>query len=160
MSGAGSETPKTWVIRGRKLTPVDVAMARRLVEEYFHDGRCRIASELAQRWQWRSGNGRLKDRAALAILVGLEARGCLKLPPPLMVHGPVRRHGALAGAVEGATPQTGRVSEYRPFHWQRVDSVEQRRQWRGVLSQYHYLGAPGLVGAHLTYLVSLASHRR
>lgn len=153
MSGAGSETPKPWVIRGRELTPVDVAVARRLVEEFFHDGRCRIASELAQRWQWRSGNGRLKIRAALAILAGLEARGCLRLPPPLIVHGPVRSNGALAGASEGATPQTGRVSQYRPFHWQRVDSAEQRQQWRGVLTQYHYLGAPGLVGAHLTYLV-------
>ena len=128
-------------------------MARQLVEEFFHDGRCRIASELAQHWQWRSGNGGLKVRAALAILVGLEARGWLRLPPPLIIHGPVRHHGGLAGASEGAAQQTGRVSQYRPFHWQRVDSVEQRRQWRGVLTQHHYLGAPGLVGAHLKYLV-------
>jgi hypothetical protein len=34
-----------------------------------------------------------------------------------------------------------------------VDSAPQRRQWRGVLARYHYLGAPGLVGAHLEYLV-------
>ena len=154
MRGAGSETLKTWVIRGRKLTPGDIAMVRRLVEEFFHDGRCRIASELAQHWQWRSGNGRLKLRASLAILVGLEARGCLRLPRPLIVHGLVRSNGSLAGAGEGMAEQTGQVSQYRPFHWQRVDSVEERRQWRGVLSQYHYLGAPGLVGAHLKYLVS------
>ena len=128
-------------------------MARRLVEEFFHDGRWRIASELAQHWQWRSGNGRFKLRSTLAILVGLEARGCLSLPPPLIVRGPVRNNGDPAGAGEGRAEQSGRVSQYRPFHWQLVNSVEQRRQWRGVLTQYHYLGAPGLVGAHLKYLV-------
>ena len=153
MNGAGSETPKTWVIRGREITPSDIAMARRLVEEFFHHGRCRIASELAQRWQWRSGNGRLKLRTTLAILMGLEARGCLRLPPPLIVHGPVRRNGPWVPPGEATAPKAGRLHEYRPFHWQLVDSVEQRRQWRGVLAQYHYLGAPGWVGAHLQYLV-------
>ena len=153
VSGAGSETPKTWIIRGRELTPSDVAMARRLVEEFSHDGRCRIASELAQHWQWRSDNGRLKLRATLAILVGLEAHGFLSLPPPLIVHGPHRSNSELPQAVEGNVAKTGRPRDYRPFHWQLVDSVEQRRQWRGVLAQHHDLGAPGLVGAHLKYLV-------
>lgn len=153
MNGAGSETLQTWVIRGRELTPCDIAVARQLVEEFFHQGRCRIASELARHWQWRSGNGRLKSRASLGILVGLEARGCLSLPPPLIVHGPVGSAAGLAPAGEDTAQKTGRLSDYRPFHWQLVDTVEQRRQWRGVLSRHHYLGAPGLVGAHLKYLV-------
>lgn len=153
MNGAGSETPKTWVIRGRELTPCDIAMARQLVEEFFHQGRCRIAFELARHWQWRSGNGRLKVRASLGILVGLEGRGCLSLPPPLIVPGAVGRAAGLAPADEAADPKTGRLSDYRPFHWQLAESVEQRRQWRGVLARHHYLGAPGLVGAQLKYLV-------
>lgn len=152
MSGAGFERRKPWIIRGRELTPSDIETARRLVEEFFHEGRCRIASELAQHWQWRSGSGRLKVRAALAILVGLEARECLSLPAPLIVHGPVGSNGK-AQAHQVKATQSGRLSDYRPFHWQLADSVEQRRQWRGVLAQHHYLGAPGLVGAHLKYLI-------
>ena len=128
-------------------------MARRLVGEFSGEGRCRIASELAQYWQWRSDSGRLKNRAALAILVALERRGCLSLPPPLIVHGPVRRHDGQAPPVDTREPEAGVLSEYRPFCWQLVDSAEQRRQWREVLAQHHYLGAPGLVGAHLKYLV-------
>jgi SRSO17 transposase len=153
VNGAGSERPETWVIRGRELTPRDIAVARQLVEEYFHQGRCRIASELARHWQWRSGNGRLKVRASLAILVGLEARGCLSLPSPLIVRGAVGSVAGLAPAGESLAQKTGRLSGYRPFQWQLVESVEQRRQWRGVLARHHYLGAPGLVGAHLKYLV-------
>jgi len=141
------------VIRGRELTPCDIVMARQLVEEFFFQGRCRIASELARHWQWRSRNGRLKVRASLGILVGLEVRGCLSLPPPLIVHGTVGSAAGLGPADEGTAQKTGRLSDYRPFRWQLVDSVEQRRQWRGVLARHHYLGAPGLVGAHLRYLV-------
>ncbi len=128
-------------------------MARQLVEEFCGEGRCRIASELAQHWQWRSDSGRLKERAALAILVALERRGCLSLPPPLIVHGPVRRHSGQPPRVDAREPKTGALCDYRPFCWQLADSAEQRRQWRELLAQHHYLGAPGLVGAHLQYLV-------
>jgi SRSO17 transposase len=153
VNGAGSETPKTWVIRGRELAPCDLALARQLVREFYHRGRCSIATELAQHWQWCSGNGQLKVRAALAILVGLEARGFLSLPPALIVHGPVRSKSELVSACGDTSPKTGRVSDHRPFHWEVVETVEQRRVWRGVLSRYHYLGAPSLVGAQLKYLV-------
>ena len=108
---------------------------------------------------WRGiGNGEaamvgLKVRASLGILVGLEARGCLSLPPPLIVHGAVGSAAGLAPADEATDQKTGRLNDYRPFHWQLVESVEQRRHWRGVLARHHYLGAPGLVGAHLKYLV-------
>ena len=133
--------------------PCDVTVARRLVGEFFREGRFRIATELAHHWQWRSGSGRLKIRAALAILVGLEERGCLRLPLPLIVHGRVRAQSCQAQAAEAQAESVGLLNQYRPFCWQLVDSAEQRRQWRGVLAQHHYLGAPGLVGAHLKYLV-------
>src|SRR5262245_14397441 len=145
--------PKPWVIRGRKLTAFDLGTARRLVEEFSEEGRCRIAWELAQHWQWRSDNGRLKERATLAILVALERRGCLSLPPPLIVHGPVRHLGEAPPKVQAPEPKTGVLKDYRPFCWQLADSSEQRRQWREVMAQHHYLGAPGLVGAQLRYLI-------
>jgi SRSO17 transposase len=153
VKGAGSESEIAWVIRGRKLTSSDVAAARQLVGEFSGEGRWRIATELAQHWQWRSSNGRLKARAALAILVGLEQRGCLRLPQPLIIHGPVRDAGDAGQALDWGIDQAGALSQYLPLGWQLATSVEQRRQWRGMLARHHYLGAPGLVGAHLQYLV-------
>jgi SRSO17 transposase len=35
-----------------------------------------------------------------------------------------------------------------------VESVEQHRKWNELVDRHHYLGAPGLVGANLKYLVS------
>jgi SRSO17 transposase len=157
VKGAGSEIEKTRVIRGRNFASCDLATARRLVGEYFREGRGRIATELAQHWQWRSRSGRLKVRAALAILVTLERGGHLQLPPPLIVHGPVRDTGDWACATPPGTDLTDGLGQCLPLHWQLADSTEQRRQWRGVLARHHYLGAPGLVGAQLRYLVYGAS---
>lgn len=157
MKGAGSEIEKTRVIRGRNIASCDLVNARRLVGEYFREGRVRIATELAEHWQWRSRNGRLKVRAALAILVTLERGGHLQLPPPLIVHGPVRDTGDWACATPPGTDLTDGLGHYLPLYWQLADSAEQRRQWRGVLARHHYLGAPGLVGAQLRYLVYGAS---
>lgn len=89
----------------------------------------------------------------MAILVALERRGCLSLPPPRIVHGPIRQLGDRPQNVELAEPKAGVLSDYRPFCWQLADSAAQRRQWREILAQHHYLGAPGLVGAHLQYLI-------
>ncbi len=62
-------------------------------------------------------------------------------------------HGGLAPADEVWAPKSGRLSDYGSLHWELVSLVVQRRRWRGLLAQYHYLGARGLVGAHLKYLV-------
>ena len=46
----------------------------------------------------------------------------------------------------------GPLSQYRPLRWELVGTTAQRRQWRQLLGQHHYLGAPPLVGANLMYL--------
>jgi SRSO17 transposase len=62
------------------------------------------------------------------------------------VRGP-KAEGWLCEAIEGP------LNQYRPLRWELVQSVEQRRQWRQLLDAYHYLGAPGMVGANLKYFV-------
>jgi SRSO17 transposase len=47
----------------------------------------------------------------------------------------------------------GSLSRYRPLRWELMRTAEQRRQWRTLLDQYHYLGAPAMVGANLKYFV-------
>lgn len=143
----------SWVIRGRSVASADVTTARRLAESFFREGRARVALELARHWQWRSDSGRWKVRSALAVLVALEKRGCLRLPPPRIVHGPVRRSPGRELERPSGLAWSPELSEYRPLHWQLADSVPARRQWRQVLERHHELGAPGLVGAHLQYLV-------
>lgn len=153
MKGAGSERETTWVIRGRRIASCDIAAAQGVVEEFFGEGRTRIASELAQYWQWRSSSGRLKVRACMAILVVLEKWGYVRLPSPIRARGRARDQSQLGQAPTPGPELSGRLGDYRPFCWQLVSSEEQRQQWRRVMAAYHYLGAPNLVGASLKYFV-------
>lgn len=155
MNGAGSEITPSWVIRGRTLTPQDVQVVQQLVAELTGTGRWALARALCDRWQWRATNGQLKTRSALAVLTELERRGCLCLPAPapssvhlnIAVARPVNAHRPRS------TPVDGPLSQYRPLRWELVETVAQRRVWRDLLEEHHYLGAPELVGANLKYLV-------
>ena len=155
MNGAGSEITPPWVIRGRTLTPQDVQAVQQLVTEQGGAGRWTLARALCDRWQWRARNGRLKTRSALAVLTELERRGCLRLPAPAPAS--VHLHVAVARPRKASGPRgltlEGTLSHYRPLRWELVDTVAQRRAWRDLLEEHHYLGAPELVGANLKYLV-------
>ena len=155
MNGAGSEITRSWVIRGRTITAEDVQDVKQLVAEQRGAGRWALAHALCDRWQWRSPNGQRKARSALAVLAGLERRGCICLPPPSP--SSVHLHDAVAAPAKPVGPavQTldGELSHYRPLRWELVATAAQRRQWRELLTQHHYLGAPELVGANLKYLV-------
>lgn len=155
MNGAGSEITQSWVIRGRTITAEDVQDVQQLVAEQRGAGRWALAHALCDRWQWRSRNGQLKARSALAVLTGLERRGCICLPPP--APSSVHLHDAVAAPANPVGPTVptldGGLSRYRPLRWELVATAAQRRQWRELLHQHHYLGAPALVGANLKYLV-------
>lgn len=140
------------VIRGRRITPTDVKAVQELLLEKSCLGRWSLALELCQRWQWRAANGGWKSRAALAVLVEMGTRGWINLPPSSRLSAGCRVRGQMATgwpceAIEGSSTQ------YRPLRWELVHTVGQRQQWRQLLDQYHYLGAPGMVGANLKYFV-------
>jgi len=129
---------------------------QQLVSEQRGAGRWALARALCQRWQWQAANGRWKSRSALAVLTELERRGWIVLPQPspASVHlkvpaaEPVQFNDPAVRLVDGA------LDAYRPLHWELVSTAAQRRQWRQLLAEHHYLGAPELVGANLKYLVS------
>ena len=122
---------------------------RRLLVEQPQAGRSELARGLCVHWQWRSANGQWKVRSALAVLTELERQGWIGLPAaqPAPAAGP---RPALDLAVRPIVD--GPLSQYRPLRWELVRTAAQRREWRQLLAQHHYLGAPHLVGANLMYL--------
>jgi SRSO17 transposase len=152
LNRAGPEKEAVCVIRGRRITPTDVKAVQELLLEEPDSGRWSLALELCQRWQWRATHGGWKSRAALAVLVEMENRGWIRLPPSTRSSAVPRVRGPLATGWAQA-PIVGSLTEYRPLRWELVQTVGQRQQWRQLLDQYHYLGAPVLVGANLKYFV-------
>jgi SRSO17 transposase len=143
------------VIRGRPITADEVQAVQQWVAEQRSTGRWGLARALCERWQWRARNGEWKIRSALAVLTELARRELIGWPLP----APSYRYfeGSVARSVQGreatASPEARALSEYRPLRWKLVESTAERREWRQLLAQHHYLGAPQSVGASLKYLV-------
>ena len=140
------------VIRGRTITPTDVKAVQELLLEKSCLGRWGLARELCQRWQWRAANGDWKCRAALAVLVEMGRRGWIDLPASTRLRARSRVRGPRAKGWTGEAIE-GLLIQYRPLRWELVHTAQQRQQWRKLLEGYHYLGAPGMVGANLKYFI-------
>lgn len=80
------------IIQGRTVTAADIVMVQNLRKENASWSQYRLSRELAQRWNWRNGNGQLKDIACRSLLRKLAARGLIELPAPRIVSPNRFRH--------------------------------------------------------------------
>jgi len=69
------------VVQGRVVRAVDLAQIRELIAAHPEWSRRRLSEVLAAEWNWRNGVGRLKDMATRSLLVKLDQRGWIHLPP-------------------------------------------------------------------------------
>ena len=60
----------------------DLRELRALIAQHPDWHRTALSRHLCELWNWRNGAGRLKDMAARTLLLKLQARGMIKLPPP------------------------------------------------------------------------------
>ena len=67
-------------IQGRRISGVEIAQIRELLEHNPQWSRWRVSQALAQSWQWYAASGQLKDMAARTLLLKLHERGLIVLP--------------------------------------------------------------------------------
>ncbi len=142
--------------RARELTGEDIQFVRGLIAEHYVSGRSHISRVLCEAWDWVQPNGGLKEYAARDLLLRLEERGLVSLPPRLKPKNnlaarsfaqiPLFNRGVLSGTLREHGEPTLRL--VRPG---------ERYLWQYLLHHYHYLGAPKLVGEHLSYLALIGS---
>jgi hypothetical protein len=146
---------ETLWMQGRAVAPEQVDWIRGLIGAYPEWGRTQLSIHIAEQWNWRNAAGRLKDMAARTLLLKLERRQLLRLPPRQQCRG--GSHRALA-------PRTDQLdgweellieeplSQLIPLRVKVVEDLSERRRLTGLLSQYHYLGYGRSVGENLQYL--------
>ena len=143
------------VLRGRRIEQNDLDLIRSLLGQQGHRGRTFVSRELCRRWNWTQWNGALKDAACRAILLQLQDRGLVKLPP------------RIKGAVQGV-PQWRSVRPPNPLALsapsQLLDLFPTALEWRlatqgpeaflyqDLIEAHHYLGYRRPVGHHLRYI--------
>jgi hypothetical protein len=150
-----------FVCQGRKVSHEDLAWLRDALATHPDWSRKRIARELCQRWQWRTPQGRLKDFAARSLLLKLQARELLSLPPLREQYRtrwwepdrPLNSLFVAAAAIEQS------LSGLQPLRWSLAvaGSLEEARL-HDHLQQHHYLGLH-VVGENLKYLVQTREGR-
>jgi hypothetical protein len=153
------------VIQGRQIGAAELEQVRNLLASHPEWSRRRLSEELATLWNWRNGAGQLKDMAARTLLLKLEQRGWIELPPRRTTPFNRMRQKRLPqpGLAAAQAPITGPLKELLPLHISECSHADkasgQRALFDALLHQHHYLSHRGSVGENLQYLVRDAQAR-
>ena len=146
--------PHDLLLQGRRLRAPELAQIQHWLAAHPCWHRTRLSRELCALWDWRNAAGRLKDMACRSLLLQLQARGLITLPPRqrASVNGQ-RNRRPLAVACD-TTPLHAGLQTLQPLCVEplRPGSPE-RALFQGLLQQHHYLGHRNGVGETLQYLV-------
>ena len=141
------------VIQGRTVTPEDLSLIRRLITDHPSWHRTRLSRHLCELWNWCTPKGRAKDMACRSLLLKLEGRGRLNLPPRQRPPVNALRNRVIPPAPHATTPVGCALEALTPLRIEPVDDPGAARLVRWLLARYHYRGYPGAVGESLPYLV-------
>lgn len=146
----------TICLQGRTLSSDDLSVVRALMAQHPDWHRTALSLHLCELWNWRNSAGRLKDMAARTLLLKLQGRGLIQLPPP---QRRTRRPCAQAPAVvqpeplrKWPTPIEGSLESLRSLNLELAQSLPSRRRIGHLLAHYHYRGFNGAVGENVQYL--------
>jgi hypothetical protein len=146
-------------LQGRTLSGDDLAVVGALIAQHPTWHRTALSRHLCQLWNWRNGAGRLKDMAARTLLLKLQARGLIELPP-----AQTRTARACAVVPALSQPELPELLSanallidcplwaLQPIGLELAHSPALRRQVRVLLAQHHYRGFNGAVGENVQYL--------
>ncbi|MEK6737231.1 MAG: Druantia anti-phage system protein DruA [Planctomycetota bacterium] len=145
---------QSFLIQGRLLQEPDIANVRSLIAAHPDWSRWRISIKLAEIWNWRTGAGQLKDMAARSLLLKLEQRGILTLPPRRN-EAPRRLPIAIITSADEFLPAniTEPLAALQPLRLETVTAGSPDYAiFRRYLERHHYLGFRGPVGERIAYI--------
>ena len=145
---------ETLIVQGRQLTGENILHIRQLIAENRDWSRRRLSEVISAEWDWRNGSGRLKDMAARSMLLKLDERGLIELPPRR--RKPSNRMAARRAHRQAwdLTPVDGILRELGPLTVREISAdIEARTRFNAALADFHYLGHRGTVGENAQYTV-------
>ena len=144
------------ICQGRDIDTAQIDWLRSVISDHPQWSRHRITQHICSQWNWRTHAGRLKTMAARSLIVKLEQRGVIGLPPIQVnnrrsVRAPFPKEFvppdciAIECALSCLMPLTIRIPLHRSYEEACVGYY---------LTRYHYLGFNRTVGESLKFLVS------
>ena len=142
-------------VQGRRMITTDILRVRQLLAENPAWSRRRLSEALAEEWDWRNASGRLKDMAARTLLLKLEARGFIELPPRRRTPSNRMAVGRVAPQDWDTAAVTGMLGQLGPLTVQEISGdAAERRRFAAALAEFHYLGYRGTIGENAQYTVT------
>ena len=142
------------LIQSRLISDGDIDFVRELIEQNPHWSRYRLSRELAERWNWRNGNGQLKDIACRTLLRKLDEKGLVCLPAPRMLSPNRFRHMPIRPVENDTTPITEPLATLQPLQLLDLTAQALKALFAWLLARYHYLSFTQPVGENMSYLVA------
>jgi len=139
--------------RRRSVTPEDVGTVRRIIETHPDKSRRFISQEVCREWDWRQPNGVLKDMVCRSLLLLLESKDLINLPPRKCIPAnPLAKRKKPSRVDVDNTAIHCSVADLFPIELKQVRRTPFEKIFNGLVSEYHYLGYTQPIGEHLKYM--------
>lgn len=139
--------------RTRDLRTSDIDFIKQTIEEHYQKGRSYISRELCKSWDWKQPNGNLKEYAARDLLLRLEEKNFITLPPRKRPKNNLKAKSFDQKPFYIKKNLCGVIKTYEPPTIKLCSNPQEAYLCDYLFATYHYLGAARLVGAHLRHLV-------
>ena len=142
------------VFRGRKFSEAEIKLIRDIAEKHRHETRTKISKMICELINWRQSNGRLKDRACRDVLLRMNERGLIDLPPKRTKPRKKAAPATLRLKVDFKEPRE-EITEIKlnSIRLKMVRATKDEPLWDFLVDKYHYLGYRTLIGHFLKYLI-------
>jgi len=144
---------ETQTYRNRTITQDDISFIQKVIADHHAEGRTAISRLICQAWNWRQVNGQLKDMVCRGLLLILERKQLISLPPRIKGNNNSLRHKTPQATMEVSQhPVTDQVKNLKPIELRQVRRSPEERLFNSLIQQFHYLGYSQPVGEHLKYM--------
>jgi len=139
--------------RSRNVTASDLEVIKEIIAAHPEGSRRFISQEVCRAWQWRQANGALKDMICRSLLLLLQSKDLIKLPPPKCKPANPLANRKKPDKIEvDRTPIECPIDELFPIHLKQVRKTRLEKLFNSLISEHHYLGYTHPVGEHLKYI--------
>jgi hypothetical protein len=142
-----------WLVQGRRVSEAEVALIGHWLQVSPLWNRTRLSRQLCEHWNWRNRAGRLKDMACRSLLLKLEERGLITLPPRRTASVNGLRNRQLREVECQTTPVECCLAELQLLQVVPVENQQDAALFRFLLARHHYLGYGNTVGENVKYVV-------
>lgn len=135
---------------GRLFSTREIEQIRELIHSHARMNRQQLSYRVCEVFDWRKGDGSLKDMSCRVALLRMHREGLIELPAPRHKVNPCRSFARRTSQAEPESPLEAEVHELGRLRLEVVGRAGSAL-WNEHIDRYHYLGYKPLAGAQLRY---------